>query len=604
MWDLRRYRLEEVADRVKRVAQFRGPQRASFDAFVELMLYLDDDLPELEQERLVDQLIDYELQVPIAPPDLVFALATGVGKTRLLGMLIAFLYLSRQTKNCLILAPRLTIIEKFERECQLSSPKYLFVDPSFMPEPNLCFRSGLESFDPDPARLNLFVLTPQTITGSNKRFHRKSEFRDRSIAEYLNDCSDLIVLADEAHHFPGTNQAEAAAWREAVRALDPRLTLGFTATPVVEEGSNILHSYDLAKCLEEGQYTKAVNVWTENQPADLGPEEWDHITLDFALDRLRVKEASVARLVEGSLAFPPIQPVLLVATRDKAHAEQIGAWLVEQRGLHDEEVYVTHSSKAKSEEEIRRLLEIDEPGNSIRVVVNVFQLTEGWDVTSVYVVVAPLRAMATFQSAVQVMGRGLRLPGGRRIADPEADTLDILCFGRETFEQIVDQATSDFGVGAESSSIGVRPGKDAPGMVVATKRVAIEVHSPVMVPLPTVERIPAEPDLSFDLKGAERLTTQLVKLDLGSLERSGSEDEGLRFELKDVIRISTDRILASLPYLSPVTHRAELVERIGDWLRSLGAEDGDLVALDPVKVAGALADRIDRRYRSYRQRTA
>lgn len=597
MWELRSYQLEEVADRVRRVAQFRGPQRASFDAFVELMLYLDDDLPELAQDRLIEQLIDRGLEVPVAPPDLVFALATGVGKTRLLGMLIAFLHLSRQTNNCLILAPRLAIIEKFERESQSFSQKYLFVDPGLVPEPNLCFRSNLEGFEPDPERLNLFILTPQTITGTEKRFHRISEFREHSLANYLRDCPDLVVFADEAHHFPGTSRDEAAAWREAVRALDPRLTLGFTATPVVEEGSNILYSYDLSKCLEEGQHTKAVNVWTESQPADLREEEWDHVTLDFALDRLRAKEAAVEQLSATRLNFPAIQPVLLVATRDKAHAEQIGSWLVEERSLDAEEVYVTHSSKAQGEEEIRRLLEIDEPGNPIRVVVNVFQLTEGWDVTSVYVV-APLRAMATFQSAVQIMGRGLRLPAGARADDPEGDTLDVLCFGRETFEQIVEQATSEFGVGSGSPSIEVRPGREVPVGVVATKRVTLEMQKPVAVPLPTVERIPAEPDLSLHLSGADGLGTRLVRLDLGSLERSGSDEGDLRFALEDVIRLSTQRILATLPYLSPVTHGAELNKRIADWLRSLGAEDGGFVALDPVKVAAALATHIDRRYRA------
>src|SRR5207302_10622783 len=105
---------------------------------------------------------------------------------------------------------------------------------------------------------------------------------------------------------------------------------------------------------------------------------------------------------------------------------------------------ITHSERARTEEDIRRLVGIDESGSRVRVVVNVFQLTEGWDVTNVYVIV-PLRAMATFRSAVQTMGRGLRLPMGRRTGNPDVDTLDVLCCGRESFEEIVRQAVEQVG---------------------------------------------------------------------------------------------------------------------------------------------------------------
>src|SRR5262249_46391815 len=68
------------------------------------------------------------------------------------------------------------------------------------------------------------------------------------------------------------------------------------------------------------------------------------------------------------------------------------------------------------------------------------ELTEGWDVTNVYVV-TPLRAMATFQGALQAMGRGLRLPAGHRVEKPVLDELDVVCFGREKLERIVSDAT-------------------------------------------------------------------------------------------------------------------------------------------------------------------
>ena len=45
-------------------------------------------------------------------PSLCFALATGVGKTRLMGAFIAYLYLTGQSRHFFVLAPNTTIYHK------------------------------------------------------------------------------------------------------------------------------------------------------------------------------------------------------------------------------------------------------------------------------------------------------------------------------------------------------------------------------------------------------------------------------------------------------------------------------------------------------------
>src|SRR5688572_1037206 len=45
-------------------------------------------------------------------PSFCFSLATGVGKTRLMGAFIAYLYLVKGVKNFFVLAPNLTIYNK------------------------------------------------------------------------------------------------------------------------------------------------------------------------------------------------------------------------------------------------------------------------------------------------------------------------------------------------------------------------------------------------------------------------------------------------------------------------------------------------------------
>ena len=58
---------------------------------------------------------------------LTFALATGVGKTRLMGAFIAYLYTQHNIKNFFVVAPNTTIYEKLKRDLSdWNSSKYVF----------------------------------------------------------------------------------------------------------------------------------------------------------------------------------------------------------------------------------------------------------------------------------------------------------------------------------------------------------------------------------------------------------------------------------------------------------------------------------------------
>ena len=84
--------------------------------------------PDLEKElRKVNELYptcqDFERNFP----NLCFALATGVSKTRLMGALIAYLYLAKGVKNFFVLALNLTVYNKLITDfSHISSPKYVF----------------------------------------------------------------------------------------------------------------------------------------------------------------------------------------------------------------------------------------------------------------------------------------------------------------------------------------------------------------------------------------------------------------------------------------------------------------------------------------------
>src|SRR5213595_2335514 len=59
-------------------------------------------------------------------PSLCFALATGVGKTRLMGAFISYLHLAHGMNNFFVMAPNLTIYNKLITDFTPNTPKYVF----------------------------------------------------------------------------------------------------------------------------------------------------------------------------------------------------------------------------------------------------------------------------------------------------------------------------------------------------------------------------------------------------------------------------------------------------------------------------------------------
>jgi type III restriction enzyme len=59
-------------------------------------------------------------------PSLCFALATGVGKTRLMGAFISYLHLAHGVNNFFVLEPNLTIYNKLTADFTPGTPKYVF----------------------------------------------------------------------------------------------------------------------------------------------------------------------------------------------------------------------------------------------------------------------------------------------------------------------------------------------------------------------------------------------------------------------------------------------------------------------------------------------
>ncbi len=137
-----------------------------------------------------------------------------------------------------------------------------------------------------------------------------------------------------------------------------------------------------------------------------------------------------------------VKPFLLVIARDTTHAGQLLQSIQSnaffEGRYRDKVIQVDSSQTGKDEEEmIERLLKVESASEPTEIVIHVNMLKEGWDVTNLYTIV-PLRAANARVLIEQSIGRGLRLPYGRRTGVTAVDRLNIVAHDR--FQEIIDEA--------------------------------------------------------------------------------------------------------------------------------------------------------------------
>ena len=609
---VRQYLLDSQYGQIVSGMGLRTPQSDALRTVHDLLSQLPSPIRELEAGIIVDKCrqLQPEWSFPADYSSLTFALATGVGKTRLIGAIAAYLFRSGESKNFVILAPRDAILRKFEQEVREADDKYIFVDSTLVPQPRVCHRGNLSEFRPerdsDALMLmgpNLFVFSPQLLVADG-RIAAPSEFAGVSVKEYLRSCEDLVVFVDESHHISTKERDESmSSWGGALSGLKPKLVFELTATP--RAGAAIAYEYGLAQCLRERLYTKAVRMIVDKAATAFDDEEYDRYTIRYAVSRLNEKDKALRGVRERMPGFPAIRPVLLIAAKDTKHADAVGDWITEEFEFAKSEVLVIHSRK-KTEEDMVALASIEDPDSPVRVVVQVHVLDEGWDVTNVYVV-APLRNVESYVNARQVMGRGLRLPAGRRIGDDEVDTLDVLAFGQETFNSIFEQAQQEFGspdkpdggvqvvTAANNTHTGHPPVKRPEDLrSLRTKVIPMPLATRAAVQIPILDMIPNEPELDVLLKTSGLTGDSSSALDLGTLKTTSVRGD-LRIERERFLAITTDEIFKEFVYLSDPLHRDGVTHLVEDVLDAV--DQSEMVGIDPVLCSKLVVETLLEKYR-------
>ncbi len=510
-----------MMDKIIREMTLREPQADSFIKFTQLVSGID--IKNTEQSRIKRLLQTGTLQFAEEYARLTFALATGVGKTRLMGAIAAYLFLENKSKHFVFLAPSNTILNKMKAESVVSHPKYLFKGLTGFPIPEVIHADNIETYQPTQMRLvespTLFILSPGQIrprSGSEaeRRLRRESEGFGPSFVDYLAGLDDLVVFLDEGHRY-GQDAKVTRAWSQAISDLKPKLIIEMTATP--SNPNTIVYRYDLKEALREGKYIKNVTAIMEQRQAAVTDEEWDKHTLLEGFRRLQVKKSAIEALRKNYPERDGVKSILLVAAQDTTHAAWVEQWLLSDDFLSEVNAKIFHNNQmeeklatnkvlrvdiTQSEEEIKKILDVEKPTDKTEVVINVGMLKEGWDVTNVYVIV-PLRAMASVTLATQTIGRGLRLPYGQRVGEEEVDTLDVLAFGRETVQEVIAQAKQvgvnvreGGGNGGNMTFYSVSPSKDF--------KIKIPVIS-VKSTRPILEGWKAERHVNLDLTQTENI---------------------------------------------------------------------------------------------------
>jgi type III restriction enzyme len=386
-------------------------------------------------------------------PSLCFALATGVGKTRLMGAFISYLHLAHGINNFFVMAPNLTIYNKLIADFTPNTPKYVFKGiaefatdaPEIITGDNYEAKAG-SLFDQFlRCKVNIFNISKinsEVRGGKAPRIKRLSEFIGESYFEYLAGLPDLVLIMDESHRY------RASAGVRAINELKPVIGLELTATPFVETAKggvpfkNVILDYPLGKAMADGFVKEPAVVTRKNfNPAGMTAEAIELMKLQDGVrlhEQVKVELETYARETGNAI----VKPFVLVIARDTTHAKQLVDLIQSDvffEGRYKTKVIQVDSSKSGAEEDemVERLLKVEHTDEPTEIVIHVNMLKEGWDVTNLYTIV-PLRAANARILIEQSIGRGLRLPYGKRTGVNSVDRLNIIA--HDKFQEIVDEA--------------------------------------------------------------------------------------------------------------------------------------------------------------------
>uniref|UniRef100_A0A7C5VEU9 Restriction endonuclease subunit R n=1 Tax=Thermus caliditerrae TaxID=1330700 RepID=A0A7C5VEU9_9DEIN len=197
-----------------------------------------------------------------------------------------------------------------------------------------------------------------------------------------------VVVVDEAHN------ARTPLSFDTLARLEPGVILEFTATP--QKDSNVLYAATAQELHQEGMIKLPIELTVLKDP-------------EAVLQAALAKQKDLEGLAQGGEEY--LRPIVLIQAEPRKGTdpftwEKVRAFLLE-RGVREEEVAVSTGERDDLADQ-----DILSPSSSVRYVITVDKLKEGWDCPFAYVL-ASVRPLKSPTAIEQVLGRVLRMPGAR-----------------------------------------------------------------------------------------------------------------------------------------------------------------------------------------------
>ncbi len=573
---------QKIIEKIIKELDLRKPQEHSLTKLDALMsaFKIGEDPKDIEAKLTGNLKFDTDF------PSFTFNLATGVGKTRLMAAMIAYLYYTKGLKDFFILTPGETIYTKTIDNFSNGSKKYVLQGLTDFPMFNLVTGEnyayadfGNKLFE----TVNIYIFNIQKIFNERKdvefRFHKYQETLGSSFAELLQK-KDLVILMDESHRYRGTKSLAA------INNLQPELGLEFTATPTTS--TNIVYSYSLADAIKDsklalehlesggtdGGYIKIPGVVTRSD--NFAYEgDIDRIKLDDGIRLHRQKKALIEEYCANN-KLKMILPVTLITTKSIQHASEVKEMVTSDDffgGYYkNRTLVVTSESEVDS---INQLLRLEEPPpiNKNEIVIHVDKLKEGWDVRNVFTII-PFRASISKTLIEQTIGRGLRLPFGELTGIEELDSLDII--SHDNYARVLSVAHE------VAEGIMVKEAKERDEMKVVT--VDPTENKKLWIRIPRVEaKVYSSNKLDYfpivmRLDELKHINPKIIKADIVTGQRQELGDISSKEEIDPVNRF-VRLIILEMSELDPAVHKAVLQKIVKHYLDQLEIDDETLSKL-------------------------
>ena len=484
----------------------------------------------------------------------VIKMATGTGKTKVLGLVLVWSYFhklyepdSDLSQNFLLIAPNIIVLNRLLKD--FAGLKYFFEDP-FLPPNGFRDRNWTEDFQPTlhvqddigtiSERGNIFLsnihrvhpieeqktsLMESFLGGKVKAGADRGGDLDLRKLLDSNRLNDLVVLNDEAHHV----HDKKLAWFKAIESIRDgfkqrgvaglRMQLDVTATPKHEDGSIFVQTiadYPLVEAIQHNVVKTPVlpNAASrrrvrERDSADFVERYRDHLQLGYVEWEKQFLELGHHKV-----------PILFIMTTTTDEADAAKNFLEENYPLLRGKVLSIHTNKdgsiseSKNKrnqevlEELRRAADaVDRDDSPYRAVTSVMMLREGWDVRNVTTIVG-LRPFASKTKILpeQAIGRGLRKMFS--LDTPE----QLVVVGTDGFINFIEELKTQ-GVEFRHADLG-RPGGRglSPILIEVDQHKSAEELAELDIPLPITEpRIVRDFGRlkELDVSGARHQTAQL-----------------------------------------------------------------------------------------------